>query len=119
MWAATQFQLFGPEAGNLLNNIRGIGLVQDGACWHFTLSGEQQPFEDPAAYGSRRVRERFTTEMLDEYCRALGLRVFDESFYSGEAYLVEHSPAKFPPDAGRLVFDLDEARTWLGISEQA
>ena len=53
---------------------------QDGR-WEFDQSGEPLPFEDLEAYQRRRVRDRFTPEMLEAYCAALGLRPFDPDFY--------------------------------------
>jgi hypothetical protein len=40
------------------------------------------PFEAPARYGARRVRDRFTSAMLAEYLAAgFGLRPFDDADY--------------------------------------
>jgi hypothetical protein len=53
-------------------------------------SGTPQPFEDLAAYQRRRVRDRFTPDMLVAYCSALGIRPFDEAFYRTAGQLVEN-----------------------------
>jgi len=68
------------------------------------------PFEDVSRYGARRVRDRFTFELLESYLSELGLSPFDEKFYltdSGRAaHLVElHGP----PPAGLREYSLPEA----------
>ena len=51
--------------------------------------------------------------MLEEYCRALGIDVFDPSFYGSRAVLVR-TAVNFPPDA--LSLSLEEAQAWLEIT---
>lgn len=43
------------------------------------------------AYTLRRKRDRFTPAMLRGYCLALGIDVFDTSFFSGPACLIERT----------------------------
>ena len=69
--------------------LRVIAAVLDGDRWVFDQSGEIQDFEDVANYTKRRIRDRFTVEMLDRYCRVLGVRLFDHDFYGPEAILME------------------------------
>lgn len=59
--------------------------------WVFISNGDPFTFENTAAYGRPRKAERFTHEMLVDYCRHLGLDPFNESFYppNGRAILVE------------------------------
>jgi hypothetical protein len=71
-----------------------------------------QPFEDTKAYAARRVRDRFTSEMLARYSAALGLRPFDDDFYLDDARLIESSAA-LPKGAKSM--SLEEAQAWLGI----
>ena len=66
------------DSGRAIRHIQASD--QDGR-WEFYQSGEPLPFEDLEAYERRRVRDRFTPEMLDAYCAALGLRPFDPDFY--------------------------------------
>jgi len=73
---AVQFQLLGPLKTQFLNHVRGIEAIYDGK-WHFPVSGTQQAFEEPEAYSARRVRDRFTSAMLERYCQALGVDVFN------------------------------------------
>jgi hypothetical protein len=67
-------------------------------------------------YGVRPKRNRFTTDMLDTYCRALGMRPLDEDFYSAPALLLTNTypPAveSAPPGVRR---SLAEAQTYLGF----
>lgn len=50
--------------------------------YYFEAFGPEQPWENTNAYSLRRKRDRFTPEMLRGYCLALGIDVFDTSFYS-------------------------------------
>lgn len=61
--------------------IRYLQLSDSGGRWVFHQEGEPLAFEDVAAYERRRIRDRFTSEMLEQYCAALGLRPFDDDFY--------------------------------------
>jgi hypothetical protein len=54
----------------------------------FAAVGSVQRFEDISRYSARRVVERFTPQMPQEYCEALGVRIFNEKFYSGPGLLV-------------------------------
>ena len=80
---ATQFHLFGPTGEPPLMYVRTIDVgVFDSGRWQFLASGTAQPFEDLEAYGRRRVRDRFTREMLLDYLGALGIRADDPAFYT-------------------------------------
>lgn len=92
---ATIFELYGAEEhegpyGVPTTWVRHVYAMKDGY-WTFDAAGEQQPFERPERYAERRVRDRFTPDMLRSYLTALGIRAFDEDFYmpNGEALLVE------------------------------
>jgi hypothetical protein len=88
-WGGVQFEFFGPELRQQFNYIRAIFAINDGYRWEFGASGEVQPFEKPEYYTARRIRDRFTAEMLEEYCAALGVRYFDPEFYLAEGLLLE------------------------------
>jgi hypothetical protein len=79
---ATQFHLFGPEGEPPLLYVRTIdaGVFDEGR-WHFETSGAVQPFEETEAYASRRVRDRFTREMLLRYLAALEVHADDPAWY--------------------------------------
>lgn len=107
-----QFELFGPERGEFLNTVRAVSVTADGNKWRFVAFGEVQPFERTEAYAARRIRDRFTVDMLAEYCAALGIRPFDEDFYDGSGVLVD---SKMPLPRGIQTMTLTEARRRLGI----
>jgi hypothetical protein len=53
--------------------------------WELYQVGDPFPFEQVSKYKERKVADRFTPEMLDQYGKAMGIRFFDESFYLGGA----------------------------------
>lgn len=56
--------------------------------WTWDLAGEEQPFEDVAAYTSTRIPDRFTLARLNAYCAALGIHRADSSFYGPRGVLL-------------------------------
>lgn len=74
-------------------NWRSIGLIEGesrSSRYSFEALGREiQPWEHPERYALPRKRDRFTFEMLDEYCKALGIDAFNLDFYGGPSYLVE------------------------------
>lgn len=109
---AVQFELFGPLDTEFLNYVRTVSIVFDGAKWQFNATGTEQPFEEVDAYRARRVRDRFTSAMLERYCQALGIEVFDPSFFGPDAVLIE-SAVPMAPDG--MVMTLRQAQGWLEI----
>jgi hypothetical protein len=110
---AVRFEYFGPRQTHFLNYIRSIAAAYDGRKWVFALGGQQQAFEDPKAYLARSVRDRFTSDLMIKYCRALGVSPYDQSFYGTEAILFEQTdPVQHP----NVEVTLEQARTWLGLS---
>src|SRR6185503_4911179 len=90
--------------------LRALGASNDGGRWVFDASGEPFPFEKLEQYQARRVRDRFTFDMLKEYLHHLGLSPFEEGFY-----LPEGSPAWLVEKTGPVVptheeFTLAQAR---------
>ncbi|WP_146077099.1 hypothetical protein [Rathayibacter rathayi] len=85
-----------PSAG-LAEIIRMVAVIQDSR-WSFHTSGDPLPFEDVSAYTNRRIADRFTPEMLTDYCAAYGLRPFDDDFFPGPSYLLE-GERKLSPSA--------------------
>jgi hypothetical protein len=65
------------------------------------------------AYGARRVRDRFTSEMAERYCKSLGLDVFNADAYGPDAVSFESS-VTMPRDGA--VMTLAEAQQWLEIT---
>lgn len=97
-----QMALLGGSDADEMNYSRLISATNQCNRWEFDSSGRIRPFEQPERYKARRIRDRFTPEMLDEYCQALGIRPFDETFY-GPRYTIVRGDA---PD------------TWEGIEHQ-
>jgi hypothetical protein len=109
---AVQFQMLGPVRTDFLNYVRTIDVGFDGKRWEFELGGTPQEFEELDAYKAFRIRDRFTSTMLERYCAALGVEVFDPDFYGARACLV-HRHISVPEDA--YVMSLDVVQQWLGI----
>ena len=109
---AVQFQMFGPLETDFLNYVRTIAVGSDGRRWEFEANGTPQWFEEMDAYQSRRVRDRFTSVMLERYCAALDLKAFEPSAYGPRAMLLHQH---VPVPEGAYVMNLAEAQQWLGI----
>ncbi len=111
-YGSVQFEMFGPLRTEFLNYVRTVSASHDGSRWVFTVSGTEQWFEEPDAYRARRVRDRFTSEMLERYCKALDLDVFDPARYGPRSVLVR---SDVPVPAGGYVMSLEQVQRWLGI----
>jgi hypothetical protein len=94
-YGAVMLDVFGPkQPGKLHNYVRAVEVANDGGRWVFEQEGEPFPFEQVEKYQARRVRDRFTFEMLKDYLRHLGLEPFEEDFYlppGSRAWLVQKS----------------------------
>ncbi|WP_382401679.1 hypothetical protein [Flexivirga alba] len=111
-YGARQFEMFAPIPTNFLNYVRTVSVVRDGSRWRFDVNGTVQDFEDIEAYKRRRIADRLSATMLADYAAALGLRPFDQNFFSGPSVLVRNS-ATPPPDA--VVSSLRDAQKRAGI----
>ena len=111
-FGGVSFELFGPEGSSALNSIRSIAAINNGGRWVFVTGGTEQPFETRTRYLARKIRNRFTSDMAEDYCRALGIQVFDPSAY-GPRGIVLHSDDNVP--AGALSMSLEEAQHWHDI----
>ncbi|MEA3215079.1 MAG: hypothetical protein QOJ19_1235 [Acidimicrobiia bacterium] len=109
---AVQFELFGPLDTEFSNDVRIVSVAFDGSRWQFNATGTEQAFEEVEAYRARRVRDRFTSAMLEHYCQALGIDVFEPSFYGPDAVLIEST---VPRPADGPVMTLQQAQDWLEI----
>jgi hypothetical protein len=95
-YGAVMLEVYGPRRTAVRNYVRVVSASNDGGHWVFDQFGEPFPFEKVEQYQARRVRDRFTFEMLKEYLGHLGLAPFEEGFYLPEgapAWLVEKSGA--------------------------
>jgi hypothetical protein len=109
-YAATSFTLDGPNETEWLNQIRHVSARKDGGPWKFFQRGEVQPFEQVEHYENKHIRDRFTLEMLESYCAALGILAFDETFYGPKSFLL-HQLTKFPATSPKWTFQ--EAHAFL------
>jgi hypothetical protein len=97
-YGAVALAMYGPHQTAWLNCIRAVSALNDGGRWAFDQFGEPFSFEKLEQYQARRVRDRFTFDMLQEYLRHLGLSPFEESFY-----LPEGAPSWLVEKTGPLV----------------
>ena len=109
IYGATRFTLYGPENTDWVNRIRHVGVTKDIGGWEFAAEGEVQPYEELEGYQKRKITDRFTPEMLESYCAALGIRLFDASFYGGQCLV---SQAKRATPSG-LTLSISEAKPHL------
>ncbi|WP_257459474.1 hypothetical protein [Archangium lipolyticum] len=91
-YGAVMLAMYGPHRTAWLNSVRAVSALNDGGRWVFDQFGEPFPFEKLDRYQARKVRDRFTFDMLEEYLHHLGLSPFQEDFYlpqRSQAWLVE------------------------------
>ena len=110
---AIQFALYVPPPLAHLDARRGLEAVFDGDHWVFITTGVEQPFEEPEAYAAKRKRDRFTSAMLERYCQAVGVDVFNEHLYGPGGVMIEIPEKDIP--GGRMVKSLAEVQEWIGI----
>ncbi|MET8147896.1 hypothetical protein ACIBSW_25085 [Actinoplanes sp. NPDC049668] len=109
---AVQFELLGPEDTEFLNYVRTISVTHDGSRWQFEAGGTIQDFEDISHYSARRIKDRFTSDVLNQYCQALGLSPFDPVFYGAKGSLVE---VEIVLSADALSLSLERAQQRIGV----
>lgn len=63
---------------------RTVMAYEDGGSWRFHGLGDPLPFEQPETYGAGRIRNRLPRDLRHEYLAALGIRMADPTFYSGQ-----------------------------------
>ena len=92
-YGSVMLEMYGPaQPGKSGNTVRALAAANDGGRWVFVEVGEPFAFEQVEKYQARKVRERFTFEMLKDYLRHLGLSPFEEDFYmppGSRAWLVQ------------------------------
>jgi hypothetical protein len=70
---------------------RTIQAARQDAGWQWEERGKALPFEDEHRYDDTRVGRRFDYDLLNQYCRALGIARHDPFFYGPRATLVDSS----------------------------
>ena len=88
--------------------------MNDGGKWIFETIGEIQPFERVEKYKVKRIRDRFTNDLLEQYCLALGIRLFEAEFYGHSGVLIERLDHL---QAGETALTLIEAKWRLGVED--
>lgn len=90
-FGAVVLEVFDPSSTeDLLRCRRSISAADDGWRWVFSQVGVPFEFEDLGAYGRRRIRDRFTPAMLNEYLRSLGVPV-DADLGLADTQIVERA----------------------------
>ncbi len=91
---------------------------ESGSRWVFQQFGDSLDFEDTDAYLSRRIRDRLTPTMLVDYCAALGLRLFDDAFYTGPCVMLHLDNPRIVP-AGLVRYPYKEFQEERGCGPRA
>lgn len=68
---------------------RIIQLYKETSRIEFSEYGTPLPFEQTEKYNERLKKNRLTVEMVEEYCKHLGIALFDLDFYQSKAALIE------------------------------
>jgi len=99
-FGATILEAYGSDG----NSTRSIFAANDGGKWQFGQMGAAFPFEEMTKYDSKKIKDRFTGEMLESYLKNFGIAAFDEKFYAPK-----HSkPAILARKCGKLPQNLKE-----------
>jgi len=80
--------------------------------WSFSESGEVQPFEEVDQYKKRMIQERFTVDMLERYCKALGIELNRADFYGPHGCVARTTGQK---QRGDLSMSIAEANSHLDL----
>jgi hypothetical protein len=97
-YGAVMIEVYGPNRTSWLNHVRAVSASNDGGRWVFDEFGEPFPFEKVEQYQARKVKDRFTLDMLKQFLNHMGLSPFEEDFYLPEgspAWLVEKTGGVF------------------------
>lgn len=87
-YGQTRLDVYGPEAESRTGAVRVVCATNDGGRWSWDTSGTPLAFERVEFYEERRIRDRLPPWLLAEYCLALSIPVFEESFYGSRGLLI-------------------------------
>jgi hypothetical protein len=94
---------------------RTIQASREDTGWDWQSIGAPLPFEDEHRYDDTRIGRRFDYDLLNQYCRALGIARHDPGFYGPRATLVDSSrrmggrlPAGMPSERWRAQHSAQE-----------
>lgn len=89
VYPATILEVFGPDGDPERRQCRRVvSAANDGGRWRFDEFGEPFGFEQVDRYAARRKRDRFTSEMLEQYLLALGVPPLEADSLRGPNVLV-------------------------------
>lgn len=98
IWPARILEVFGPDGDPDFSIERGIVAMNDGGRWIFESGGTPYPFEDQSAYTRRRKASRFTSEMLYDYLRGLGVPIDAHPDWPGAILVEAVDTGVMPPE---------------------
>lgn len=109
-YGSVKLSIYGPQKTEWLNPIRSIHVLHDGDRWVFDNLGTPFSFEDNERYKARRIRDRFTLDMLRDYLGRLGLFPFEEDFYLPEGKNMATLMENLHKSPKQKEYTLEEAR---------
>jgi hypothetical protein len=86
--------------------------MNDGGSWVFEADGNYEPFEELEKYSVARIQDRLTDQMLERYCKALDIDLFNDAFYGRRAAVID-TIQKLPPNAPVMSLGEANRRTLL------
>jgi hypothetical protein len=102
---ATILEVYAADTAScsFLNIRRSVSVAYEGRC-SFHAGGEPLEFEQPERYQARRVRDRFTPEVLHEYLGALGIRLCPDFFEVAAGAILISKEGPCAPDMEEYTF---------------
>lgn len=85
---AVMLEVYEPRISAPLNRRRLIYAMSDRGRWSFDTEGEPFDFEEVGKYSNRRIRDRFTPDMLERYLSALGVPMLESADESIEGAIL-------------------------------
>jgi hypothetical protein len=76
------------------HKFRGVAAHKESR-WEWDEGGDPFPWEETETYKEKRIKDRLTPDMVERYCKHLGIDLFDPDYYSGRAIIVRLKP--LPP----------------------
>jgi hypothetical protein len=92
-YPARILEVYGPDGAPPLASVRSIAAANDGGRGVFETTGDALAFERIDQYAQPRKSDRFTSELLYEYLRALEVPIDTEPEWGG-ALIVESADAR-------------------------
>jgi hypothetical protein len=113
-YGAITFSLYGSQKTDWQTRIRHISATNDCTGWEFRAEGEIQPYELLEQYEARKISDRFTPQMLESYCRALGIDLLNSKFYGQRSLIARIRGTKAPSGPA---MSLEQARQHLYLNK--